>query len=82
MSSVTALTENVINTVEGSSPESIQAGIDLAALFDKSLKDSTFNDQHRAQLVDSCSRYRSTFSLSPNELGKCEDCIRCLVTCG
>ena len=35
------------------------------------LKNSTFNDKQKTQLLDLCTRYRTVFSLNLEELGRC-----------
>ena len=51
--------------------KSSQAQIDLTAALDESFKQSAFNDQQKTQLLDMCTQYRSVFSLTQNELGRC-----------
>ena len=70
ISLVTAIPENIASAVANNHLESSQARIDLAAALDESFKRSTFNDHQQTQL-DLCTKYRSVFSLSPKELGKC-----------
>ena len=48
-----------------------QARIDLTAALDESFKNSTFNGQQKTQLLDLCAQYRSVFSLTQEELGRC-----------
>ena len=67
----TVIPENTASAVANNHLESSQARIDLAAALDESFKRSTFNNHLRTQLLDLCTKYRSVFSLSPKELGKC-----------
>ena len=48
-----------------------QSRIDLTAALDESFKNSTFNVQHKTQLLDLCTQYRSVFSLTQEELRGC-----------
>ena len=43
----------------------------MTAALDASFKNTTFDDQQRAQIVNLCTEYRSVFSLNQKELGKC-----------
>ena len=45
--------------------------MDLTAAVDESFKNSAFNDQQKTQLLDLCTRYRSVFSSTHDELGRC-----------
>ena len=61
----------VVSAVASNHSESSQARIDLAAPLDQSYKDSAFSDQQQTKLLELCTKYRSRFSVSPEELGKC-----------
>ena len=71
ISLVTAIPENVASAVAKNHLKSSQAQIDLAIALDESFKRSTPNDHQQTQLLDLCTKYRSVFTLSPKELGKC-----------
>ena len=71
ISPVTAISPQTASTITQNCSESSQARTDLTAALDETFKNTTFNGQQRAQLLNLCTRYRSVFSLNPNELGKC-----------
>ena len=71
ISPVTAISPQTASAIMHNHSESSQARIDLTAALDESFKDSTFNDQQKRQLLDLCTWYRSVFSLSSEELGRC-----------
>ena len=71
ISPVTAISPQAASAITHNCSESSQARIDLTAALDESFKNTTFNDQQRTQLSNLCTRYRSVFSLSQNELGRC-----------
>ena len=68
---VTAISPRTASAVTQNCSESSQARIDLTAALDESLKNTTFDDQQRAQIINLCTEYRSVFSLNQKELGKC-----------
>ena len=70
ISPVTAISPRTASTITHNHSES-QARIDLTAALDESLKNSTFNDQQKTQLLDPCTQYRSVFSLTQKELVRC-----------
>ena len=71
VSPVTAIPENIASTVANNHLESLQARIDLVVALDESFKSFTSNDHQQTQSLDLCTKYRSVFTLSPKELGKC-----------
>ena len=68
---VTAISPRAASAVTQNCSESSQARIDLTAALDESFKNTTFDDQQRAQIINLCTEYRSVFSLNQKELGKC-----------
>ena len=68
---VTAISPQTASAVAQNCSESLQARIDLTAALDASFKNTTFDDQQRAQIINLCTEYRSVFSLNQKELGKC-----------
>ena len=68
---VTAISPRTASAVTQNCSESSQARIDLTAALDESFKNTTFDDQQRAQIINLCTEYRSVFSLNQKELGKC-----------
>ena len=68
---VTAISPRTASAVTQNCSESSQARIDLTAALDESFKNTTFDDQLRAQIINLCTEYRSVFSLNQKELGKC-----------
>ena len=70
ISPVTASSPRTASAVTHKHPES-QARIDLTAALDESFKNSTFDGQQKTQLLDLCTQYRSVFSLTHEELGRC-----------
>ena len=68
---VTAISPQTASAVAQNCSESLQARIDLTAALDESFKNTTFDDQQRAQIINLCTEYRSVFSLNQKELGKC-----------
>ena len=67
----TAISPRTASAVTQNCSESSQARIDLTAALDESFKNTTFDDQQRAQIINLCTEYRSVFSLNQKELGKC-----------
>ena len=67
---VTAISPRTASAVTQNCSESSQARIDLTAALDESFKNTTFDDQQRAQIINLCTEYRSVFSLNQKELGK------------
>ena len=68
---VTAISPRTASAVTQNCSESSQARIDLTAALDESFKNTTFDVQQRAQIINLCTEYRSVFSLNQKELGKC-----------
>ena len=68
---VTAISPRTASAVTQNCSESSQARIDLTAALDESFKNTTFDDQQRAQIINLCTEYRSVFTLNQKELGKC-----------
>ena len=68
---VTAISPQTASAVAQNCSESLQARIDLTAALDASFKNTTFDDQQQAQIINLCTEYRSVFSLNQKELGKC-----------
>ena len=66
-----AISPRTASAVTQNCSESSQARIDLTAALDESFKNTTFDDQQRAQIINLCTEYRSVFSLNQKELGKC-----------
>ena len=71
ISLVTAILPRNASAIANNHSESSQARIDLAEALDEPFKRSTFNDHQQTQLLDLCKKYRSVFSLTSKELGKC-----------
>ena len=71
ISPVTAISPQTASAVTQNCSESLQARIDLTAALDESLKNTTFDDQQRTQIINLCTKCRSVFSLNQKELGKC-----------
>ena len=70
ISPVTVISPRTASAITHNHSES-QARIDLTAALDESFKNSTFNGQQKTQLLDLCAQYRSVFSLTREELGRC-----------
>ena len=70
ISPVTAISPWTASVIMHNHSES-QAQIYLTAALEESLKNSTFNDQQKTQLLDLCTQYRPVFSLTQEELGRC-----------
>ena len=68
---VTTISPRTASAVTQNCSESSQARIDLTAALDESFKNTTFDDQQRAQIINLCTEYRSVFSLNQKELRKC-----------
>ena len=73
ISLVKAKPENVVRALEASSPERVQARVDLVVALDKSFRYFTLNSQQQAQLLDLCAEYRHVLPLPPRELRKCAE---------
>ena len=71
ISPVPAISPPSASAITHNHSESSQARIDWTAALDESFQKSTFNDQQKTQLLDLCTKYRSVFSLTPKELGRC-----------
>ena len=56
ISLVTVISPRTASVTMHNHSESSQARIDLTAAFDESLKNSTFNDEQKTQLLDLCTR--------------------------
>ena len=70
ISPVTAISPRTAGAITHNHSES-QARIDLTAALAESFKNLTFKDQQKTQLIDMCTQYRSVFSLTQEELGRC-----------
>ena len=71
ISPVTAISPRTASAISHNHSESSQARIDLSAALDASLRKSTLNNQQKTQLLDLYTQYRSVFSLTQKELGRC-----------
>ena len=71
ISPVTAISPRTASAIVHNHSESSQAHNDLTAALDESFKKSTFNDQQKTQQLDLCTQYRSVFSLTQKDLGRC-----------
>ena len=68
---VKAVPESSISTIQSEQQSSVSAREELRVALKIAFISTTFSSDQCSQVLDLCAKYRSVFSLSSSELGKC-----------